>query len=256
MRLGLRALLSASAPWTRPLTWAHAQQQQQRQCGHDQEGRPRGGGGHGCSGCAGERCARLGHCAGRIRKALVLEDAAPADCALENCARGSWTRGRDPGGGRCADRPRAKRPCQVSAPLSPAAAPPRPRGCRLLGRQRPRAKGKRGPATPGGAASSSGGRAGCSEGPHAGLVISPLPALQTTVPSPAHRAPWPPPARSLPPAQAYGMSWLSLISLKMPLAALCFLPFKSPRSGFRAAFQENISLQRLQQTNLSVIRRG
>lgn len=36
----------------------------------------------------------------RERKALVLEDAAPADCALENCARGYWTRGRSPSPGR------------------------------------------------------------------------------------------------------------------------------------------------------------
>lgn len=107
--------------------------------------------------------------------------------------------GRDPAGGRCADGPRAKRPCQVSAPLSPAAAPPRLRGCGRLGRQRPRAKGKRGSAASGGDAASSGGRAGCSEGPRSGLGISPLPALPTTVPSPAHRAPWSPqPAPSLP----------------------------------------------------------
>ena len=64
--------------------------------------------------------------------------------------------GRDPAGGRCADGPRAKRPCQVSAPLSPAAAPPRLRGCGRLGRQRPRAKGKRGSAASGGDAASSG----------------------------------------------------------------------------------------------------
>lgn len=108
--------------------------------------------------------------------------------------------GRDPGGGRCAGGPRAKRTCQVSAPLSPAAAPPRPRGCRRLGRQRSRTKSKRGSAAPGGAASSSGVRAGCFEGPRAGLVISPLPALQTTVPSPAHREPWPP--SPLPPSRA------------------------------------------------------
>lgn len=160
--------------------------------------------------------------------------------------------GRDPTGGRCADGPRAKRPCQVSAPLSPAAAPPRLRGCGRLGRQRPWAKGKRGLAASGRDAHPAG----------EGLGALRVPAQDLAATGPPDHSPLPcapralvPPALSLPPAQAFGMSWLCVAALKMPLAALCFVLFKSPRSGLRAAFQENSSLQRLQQTSLSVIRR-
>lgn len=192
-----------------------------------------------CSGEPGASGLRPGELHSRVLDARAFPESGP---------------GRDPTGGRCADGPRAKRPCQVSAPLSPAAAPPRQRGCGRLGRQRPWAKSKRAPAASGRDAHPAGEGLGAlrvpaqASGSRRYRPSRPQsPPLRTARPGP--------PALSLPPAQAFGMSWLCVAALKIHLAALCFVLFKSPRSGLRAAFQENISLQRLQQTSLSVIRR-
>lgn len=75
--------------------------------------------------------------------------------------------GRDPTGGRCADGPRAKRPCQVSAPLSGRGSS-KAAGLRAPGPPKTMGEGQKRSGCLGKGRASSGGRAGCSEGPRSG----------------------------------------------------------------------------------------
>lgn len=97
--------------------------------------------------CAGGRCGRLGcRCAGRVSQERRHQAWGTAHGRTAHRGTGravpASLPGRDPPGGRCALRSRAKRPCQATAPLSPAAAPPSPRGVRVRGPPRTAGEGQ------------------------------------------------------------------------------------------------------------------
>lgn len=128
-----------------PLTWAQAQQQEQRQSDQGQDGGPRGVGGHGCSERAGGR---------RAPRAAALEDWARLDRGAGRRALPTFQPGRDLPAGHRANGPRAKR--SLGAPPSPAPRPPYPRhtvtpAAAPLGRRpsapRPRTRAMPGPPT-------------------------------------------------------------------------------------------------------------
>lgn len=134
--------------------------------------------------------------------------------------------GRDPPGGRCALSSRAKRPCQNTAPLSLAAAPPSPREVRVRGPPRTAGEGQARSSRSGRGRGIQRGEASAREGLRmlcripaqaAGSRAYLPPRVSSPTPLRTVRPGLPSP---LPPAQA-----LECPGFQMPLAVLCFVLF-------------------------------